>query len=401
MKILQLTNKVPLPAHDGGAIATLTLAKGLAGAGCEVTLLAMNTSKHFVDPGIIEDFNRMNKVRIQAVPVDTSIRPLKALSNLLFSELPYNAVRFQSPAYARELENLLESDSWDFIMLENLYTCLYRDILDRYPSVPVLLRPHNVEYRIWERTAGLARGWKKIYMKLLARRIRKFETAQVNRYSALIPISEEDARQFNEMGNKKPTIVCPTGIDSFTEADHEEIAREGRSVGHLGALDWLPNQDGIRWFVRDVWPRVLTAVPDAVFNLAGRNAPRGWDHEIAGPGISFLGEISNAEAFITRQNVMVIPLFSGSGMRIKLLQYLSLGRAVVTTPVGSEGIGITPGYHALVETEPEQFAQQLIELLLDPEACRKIGQNGRDLIKEKYDNKLIINNLINFLSSLK
>ncbi len=412
MKILQLTNKVPYPPRDGGAIASFALTRGLAGAGHDVVLLAMNTTKHFVDVGthndVVETHDHaslqpipmINNVRWEIVPVDTRIRWQKALANLLFSRLPYNAVRFISEAYKLKLISLLKTEKFDFIILENLYTGLYLSDIRKNSSTPVIFRPHNVEHEIWARTVKISSGPKKLYLNILASRIRKFELSCINNYEAIVPITKRDGDHFTAFGNRKPMHILPTGIQFSDQAGPEGTA-SACTVAHLGALDWLPNQDGIRWFLTRVWPLVKNQIPEAGFFLAGRNCPSGFAKEVQSLGAVYLGEIEDAQTFIRQHPVFIVPVFSGSGMRIKLLDYLSLGKAVVSTSTGAEGIPVVSGRECLIADAPQEFAGALVTLLHSPDHRREIGKNASTFVAEKYNNRELISQFIDFLSGIK
>jgi glycosyltransferase involved in cell wall biosynthesis len=398
MKILQLSNKVPYPPRDGGSVATMALAQGLADAGHEVTLLAMNTPKHYVNPEELEQVRNSN-LRIVAVPVNTRINPLAALSNLLFSNLPYNAVRFRSARFANRLSELLDSEEFDFVILENLYTFLYKPVLDQHPRLKVIMRPHNVEHEIWQQTALGASGVKKWYLSLLASRIKRFELKQINQYNALVPISPADSKKFTEFGNRKPYHILPTGWDQ-TDIAAEPQTGAGQTVGHLGALDWIPNQEGILWFLKEVWPLVREKVPQAEFNLAGRNASPEFTSRVKSLGARFMGEIHDTGAFLRGQSVMVIPVFSGSGIRIKMLEYLSKGKAVVSTSKGAGGIALTPGREAFLTDEPGAFAYAVISLLNSPAERKSMGHQALQFVSKEYDNHALIQGFTKFLEGL-
>ena len=403
MKILQLTNKVPFPPRDGGAIASLTLARELTKSGHEVVVLAMNTSKHFIDehdvttdqdPSIF-----LPGLTFEIVPVNTSIRWSKALANLLFSRMPYNAIRFISGDYRNKLRRLLTENHFDFIILDNLYTGLYLTDIRSCTDSPVVLRPHNIEHEIWARTAKSSAGLKRIYLTILAHRIRRFELSLINRYDALVPITSRDAGHFANFGNKKPCHVLPTGMDLPDQTLNYPVALRA-SVAHLGALDWLPNQNGIRWFIRLVWPVVRREIPGIEFHLAGRNAPHRFEAQVSSPGVVFHGEIDNASAFIRQHPIFIVPVFSGSGMRIKLLDYLSAGRATITTTIGAEGIPVVGGRETLISDQPEEFAHHIISLVRNPDLCREIGENAITFIKNNFDNQVLIGQLLEFLNTI-
>jgi glycosyltransferase involved in cell wall biosynthesis len=402
MKILQLTNKVPYPPRDGGAIASLTLARELARAGHDVTMLAMNTSKHFLEPGDSMEregpFLLLDGFRMETVSVDTTIRPMAALSNLLFTRLPYNAVRFLSEAFRRRLLELLEQETFDYILLDQLYTCLYINDIRQAVRTPLILRAHNIEHEIWRRTARSSGGLQRLYLTILANRIRRFELSVINRYDILVPITGRDAAQFGKMGNQKPMHILPAGMDIPSAAPADTPFTP--SVAHLGALDWLPNREGILWFIRNVWPSVREAVPGIEFHLAGRNAPESFRMETAAPGVVYYGEISDAANFIRQHPVFIVPLFSGSGMRIKLLSYLAAGKATVTTTVGAEGIPVTHGRETFIADQPRLFAEHLINLLKNEDLCHETGKQAVDFIRETYDNRKLIAEFLEFLNTL-
>jgi glycosyltransferase involved in cell wall biosynthesis len=397
MKILQLTNKVPYPPRDGGAIASLTLARELSNAGHEVIVLAMNTSKHFLESDQIPSI-KISGLRVDIVPVDTRVNWLHALFNLFFSRLPYNAIRFISEDYRTNLKILLAENDFDYIILDQIYTGLYLDDIRESTTTPVVLRAHNIEHEIWARTAKSSSGLKRLYLTILANRIRRYEFSLINRYDALVPITKRDADHFMKFGNTKPCHVLPTGMDlqEMPETSHSKAI----SVAHLGALDWLPNQDGVRWFISQVWPIVRSALPGIEFHLAGRNAPERFAAQISAPGVVFHGEVEDAATFIKDHQIFIVPLFSGSGLRIKLLDYMSAGRATVTTTIGAEGIHLTKGREAFIADQPEDFAKQIISLVQNPELCAEIGKNAREFIRTNFDNKLLISQLIDFLRTI-
>ena len=179
MKILQVTNKVPYPANDGGSIACMNLTRGFSLLGHDVTVLAMRTLKHRVSlnemPEVITD---MADFKIVDVPAKIS-RPA-ALINLIFSAKPYNAIRFISDKFKTELIKLLQEKQFDIVQLEGLYVCPYINEIRKYSNAVIVYRAHNIEFEIWERTAKLTNGWTKFYLKNLSKRIKRFEKKNLN-----------------------------------------------------------------------------------------------------------------------------------------------------------------------------------------------------------------------------
>jgi polysaccharide biosynthesis protein PslH len=395
MKILQLTNKFPWPSKDGGAIATLSMTKGFDELGHEVTLLAMNTSKHYVDlKKVPEEIKSLAK--IIGVEVETKVTVRGAMTNLAFSRLPYNAQRFVSPAFSEQLELLLRREKYDVIQLEGLYLAPYIPLIRKFSQALVSLRAHNVEYEIWQRVAANEQvSWKKRYMQILARRIKRLEVNTLNKYDVLVPITWRDSRILNELGNNKPVQIIPTGIDaSALTPDRQKL--EYPSLFHVGALDWAPNQEGLIWFFENVWSYLVQKYPELKFYLAGRNASSWFIKELEKHKVEYLGEIDDAYAFINSKAIMIVPLFSGSGMRIKIIEGMALGKTIVTTSIGTEGIDTTHNKNILVADTRQGFIEEIERVLNDRKLFGSIGSNANQFVRDHYDNKTIMKTLVNF-----
>lgn len=397
LRILILANKFPYPSRDGGSIATLNLARSLASAGHQVTLLAMNTSKHYSDPEQIPA-GLSQLITFISVPVNTDIRILRLVRNLLFSRLPYNAERFVSDDFSDALAGLLKKETYDIVQLEGLYLAPYIAKIRENSTALVVMRAHNIEHEIWNRMVAHQKGPKKIYLRLLAARIWKMEQDYPDRVDAVLPITSRDGAVLQRMGCKRPMHVVPTGVDADKLApDHSTL--EFPSVFHIGALDWIPNQEGLIWFFEEVWERVLQRFPDLKFYLAGRNAPEPF-RSLAYPNLIYLGEVDDAYAFIRSRAVMIVPILSGSGMRIKIIEGMALGKAIVTTEIGTEGIDTTDGVNILIANDPERFAEHVCRLVSDRALCLKIGENARIFVAGHYDNPAITRDLTGFYQKL-
>jgi len=296
MNILQVTNKVPYPANDGGAIACMNLTRGFALLGHDVTVLAMNTKKHHTElsdiPESVQDW-----ARFRLVDVPAGISALAATINFLFSGKPYNAVRFISDAFSKELKNVLEEKDFDIVQLEGLYVCPYIPLIRKYSRAKIVYRAHNIEHEIWERTATLTQGMKKIYLKILSRRIKIFEREFLNQYDLLVPITERDGIILDKLGNTRPAHISPTGIDTTVLIPHSKNL-EHPSLFHIGSLEWAPNQEGLIWFIDKCWPKIHEKFPDLTFYIAGRKAPDRLVRWFKAPNIVFMGEVDDAYRFM-------------------------------------------------------------------------------------------------------
>jgi len=384
MRILQLMNKVPWPPKDGGAIACMNMTKGFSMLGHEVTALCMNTTKHHVRVKDIPS-NIRSRAEFRLVEVPATISIIDAAINLLFSKMPYNAERFISEDFSRELVKLLTEKHFDIIQLEGLYLCPYIPVIRKHSDALITYRAHNIEYEIWERTAKLSKGLRSKYLRNLSKRIKQFEISYLNQYDILIPITDRDGVILDELGNSKPRHTSQTGID-FASLVPTAKKLEFPSLFHIGALDWAPNQEGLVWFFNHCWGPLKTENPQIKFYLAGRNAPEWFEKIIKLDGVEYLGEINDAYDFINSKAIMVVPLFSGSGMRIKIIEGMALGKPIVTTDIGTEGIPTQNGNNILIANNDTQFIDAINRLIHDRALADQIGKNAIGFIQEKFDN---------------
>jgi polysaccharide biosynthesis protein PslH len=395
MKILQICNKAPYPAKDGGAIAVLNLSEEFAMADNQVTILAMNTSKHKSDIRSIPPYYA-EKIRFIYVPVDTQIRPFKLIWNYFFSTLPYNAVRFKHKKFEQELTKLLLQESFDFMQLEGVYLLPYIPILRQLSNAKIVYRAHNIENEIWARLAKESGNpLKRFYLSSLSRRFEKFERNLLNSYDLLVPISQRDNLKLNILGNSKPSHVSPTGIPIRNFCKPNALLQTG-SLFYIGALDWYPNQEGLSWFIDHVWKTLKEKNSGISFHVAGRNSPKWLRKKCVDNHIEFLGEIENAQDFFDSYQIMVVPLFSGSGMRIKIVEAMARSKVIVTTTIGAEGLAIENKVHAIISDTPQSFVDEISCILENYDYFKKLEENAYKLAQNNYSNSKIGSELINF-----
>lgn len=394
MRILQLMNKVPWPPKDGGAIACLNMMKGFSMLGHEVTVLSMNTSKHHISINELPATIR-KQADFFLVEVPASINWVEAALNLVFSDLPYNAQRFISDEYTQQLVQLLTVRTFDVIQLEGLYLCPYIPYIRKYSNALIAYRAHNIEYEIWDRTAKLSKGIRSKYLHNLSKRIKRFEISYLNAYDLLVPITDRDGIILDSLGNTKPRHTSQTGID-FASLVPTAKKLEFPSLFHIGALDWAPNQEGLIWFFDHCWPRIHSENPDLKFYLAGRNAPEWLERKLKLNGVVYLGEINDAYDFINSKAIMVVPLFSGSGMRIKIIEGMALGKPIVTTDIGTEGIPTEDGHNIMIANDADQFIESISRLINNRTLFDEISRNAIGFIQEKFDNLSQASALIDF-----
>ncbi len=395
MNILVITNKLPYPPKDGGAIATLSLAKNLAEHAKSIDILAINTSKHYFDIDKIPA-ELTKRVGFADYYINTDLKLTKLVLNLLFSKYPYNAERFLEKGFGEKIKEQLRQKKYDIIQLEGLYVMPYIDVIRSETDALVAYRAHNIEHEIWQRTLNQTNGFvKKTYIKILSNRIRKMEKSYINKYDLLVPITDRDKNKLSEFGNTKPSLTISTGINTELYQVSQEPA-EPNSLFHIGALDWSPNQEGLLWFIDNCWAKIQKQNPNIKFYIAGRNAPDWLKKHFDKKNIVFLGEIDDAHAFMNSKMIMVVPLLSGSGMRIKIVEAMALAKPIVTTDVGIEGIHAENHKHAVIANTADQIAEQIISLTNNPKKIEEIGNNAKIFVSENFDNLAISKKLYDF-----
>ncbi len=398
MRILVLSSKLPYPPKDGGAIATLSLLKGLAALGFDVTLLSFNTRKHYYPeellPGDLTD-----SMKIYTVNADTTISLFGAMTNLLFSRKPYIARRFENAAFHQKLSEILKEQSYDIIQMEGPYMASYLPLIRKFSRAKVVLRAHNIEHEIWNgRWQKETNPLQKVYLRNLTKRIKKLETDLLQKVDAVLPISGRDEAVLQRLNSGIKTCVVPTGIDSTSyPADGNQHTKD---LFFLGALDWVPNQEGLKWFIDKVLPLIDQTKPGISIHVAGRNAPASFVKLLNHRMIQYHGEIEDARTFMLDHGIMIVPLLTGSGIRIKILEGMAMGKCIITTTTGAEGIPAIDGKHLFIADDPETFKNTLFRVMKNDALAGEVSASAKKLVQEKFDTFAISSRLGEFYNKL-
>jgi polysaccharide biosynthesis protein PslH len=392
MKILQICKKFPYPLKDGESIAVTYLSKALADLDCEVTLLSMNTTKHYVDiDQLPSDFTHYKQ--IYTCTVDNRVKWHKAFKNLFSSE-SYHISRFVSEEFNEQLIGILKSNKFDVIQLETMYLTPYIDAIREHSDAIVSLRAHNIEFEIWERISENTKSpIKKLYLNYLTDKLRKYELKKLNDYDYLVAISDRDLFKFKTLGYKNGAMSSPVGLDLKLYNNYLSSTEKPKSLCFIGALDWMPNLDGLYWFLDNVWGEVIEKYPDAEFHIAGRHTPPEL-LTLRKKGVVVHGEVEDSKAFIIKYGAMVVPLFSGSGMRVKIIEGMALSKCIISTSIGMEGINVAHKHEILVANTKEEFVRVIDDIFAHPEKIQLIGKNALKYVQKTYDYKKIAHDLL-------
>ena len=399
LKILQLCLRVPLPPYDGATIAMYNLAESLTASGAAVKMLSFNTKKHFMDANSI-DAALLDKYKLETVFLDASVNAWDAFTNLFKPNESYNIVRFDTETFHQKLKELLQSETFDFILFEGLFLSPYLQTVRTFSKAKCILRAHNVEWLIWKRLAKATKNpLKKTYLYFLSDRLKRYENKVINNFDAIVAISEQDKNLFLRDGCNIPIEVAPTGMNTAKYNNIEQMDADSLSLFHLGSMDWLPNIEAVDWLLKDIWPMIQQKSNKVQLFLAGKNMnPKYFN--IKSENLIVAGEIKDALKFMENKQIMVVPLLSGGGIRIKILEGLAAGKVIVSTSTGAEGINYSDKKNILIADTPEDFTKTILSLLNNPNLLNNIAREAQILARTQYDNILIGKKLAGFLKTI-
>lgn len=392
MKILQVSKKFPYPLKDGESLAIVNMAKGLKSNGAEVSLLAMNTLKHFYkDPEIPKELSVYSE--IEKVTIDNRFKWTKFLFSF-WSKDSFIAKKYHSNQFKNAIINILSNNEFNVIQLESIFLAQYIPIIRKHFSGLISLRTHNVESLIWERMAKNAHFLNKWIYSRVARKLKQFEIRNLKNPDLVIPISRPDNLVFMEWGVKVKSKIIPVGIETLKYNQITVKEKKTLQIGFIGALDWMPNIEGLDWFLKFVW-KPFNLGKYAHLNIAGRNMPNTLKKKNL-HNVTLHGEISSAIDFMMNNHVLIVPLLSGSGMRVKILEGMALGKVIVTSTLGAEGIPVNNGENIIIADTPSVYAEKIIELATHYEENLHIGVAAKSLIHSKFSNQNLGKQLINY-----
>jgi glycosyltransferase involved in cell wall biosynthesis len=256
---------------------------------------------------------------------------------------------------------------------------------------------HNIEHQIWDRLAeNETNPVMKMVYRVNKKQLARLEKTILKKVDGYMTISEPDYQYFQNTAENVPGIVIPFGIDMDNyELEDDYIASDKPSLCHIGSMNWSPNIEGIEWFLDEIWPLVHQEHPDLQFTVAGHGMPAQL-MERKDENVEFVGTVPDANEFMLDHDIMIVPLLSGSGVRVKIVEAMALGRVVITTSVGAEGLDVVNGKHLFIADTPEEFLAVIDKCIQTPDLCSIISENARDFISLHHNNELITDKLLDF-----
>lgn len=297
------------------------------------------------------------------------------------SRYPVDLWKWRVPAVRDQVRAVIAGADVDLCIADFLFAAVN---VPFDSAVPVVLFEHNVEYLIWQRLCALeSRPWRRALLEIEWRKLRAREAEACARADLTIAVSEDDRTRLAELAPGSRTAAIPTGVDTsyFRPVEHAE------RPAHLvfsGSMDWHPNEDAVVYFVDAILPRLRASMPDISFTVVGRHPGEHLRAIADRAGITLTGTVDDVRPWIAQGAVYVVPLRAGGGTRLKIFEALSMGKAVVSTTVGAEGLTIESGRHYVAADHPAAFADAILSLLREPTRRRQLGEAGRRLVQEHY-----------------
>jgi sugar transferase (PEP-CTERM/EpsH1 system associated) len=379
MRILWIKTELLHPLDKGGRIRSYQMLRSLSRQH-HVTYLclddglaapdALERAREYAQEVVIVPFR---------APAKTSPAFFVALLRNLLSPLPYAVARYRSPALRAEVRRLAASA--DLIVSDFLFSSL--NVADGLPA-PTVLFEHNVEATIWQRHAAVPQNFlRRAYMRLQWRRMARHEAHECRRFSHVVAVSAIDAEIIRREYAAASVGYVPTGVDLGYFSASRPRPRDSHKVVFVGSMDWMPNDDGIRWFAGEVFGRIQERIPDARLTVVGRSpSPDMRALAARNPAIEVTGTVPDVRPYLERAAVSVVPLRIGGGTRLKIYELMAMGVPVISTAIGAEGLPIRHGEHLLVADTAEEQVSAICALLTDPASAELLAANALRHVQE-------------------
>ncbi len=307
---------------------------------------------------------------------------LDLLTNL-GSQYPYAIRKYESPLMRKEIVERTAAGSVDVVICDFLAPAIN---VPRTLPCPSILFQHNVEAMIWKRHFEVQTNpMKKNFLRGQWRKMEKFESEMCRRFDSVVAVSREDRELMQKVYSADAVFDVPTGVDVdfFTPSGREQT--DQYNVVFTGSMDWLPNEDGIRYFTDQILPIIRKSIPEMSLTVVGRNPYPGLlELSKRDPSVVVTGRVDDVRPYMERAAAYVVPLRVGGGTRLKIFEAMAMEKAIVSTTIGAEGLPVSDGNELRIADTPEDFATALVELLKTPDLARAMGHRAGEIVREKF-----------------
>ncbi|EMA44813.1 glycosyltransferase [Halococcus saccharolyticus] len=383
MNVCFCTHRIPYPPNSGGRAETFGIIEGLVDRGHDLQLIS------YCDD--------TDQARAMESAVGCTVQPVAGLPNRtprnlaanVFTREPLPVMKARTTEYTAAVEATL--DRADIVHLHALQTSHLASSLG--DDTPTVIRFNNVKSTIYRQYARYTNNpAKAAYAFLQYRKTRQFEGAIPQESGLTLTITAEDRDRLRQYGAGGRIEVLPAGVD-LSQFEPATVDSDPDRITFFGSMDYHPNEDAAVWFVEEVLPRIRAELPDAVVEIVGKDPTDAVAALDAVEGVTVTGFVEDIHTYIDRASVVVIPIRVGTGVRMKALHAMAMGKPMVTTPVGIQGIDVEDGRHVSVAEDASSFATATLELLSDPERQRRYARNARRLIETNHDWTTIVREL--------
>jgi glycosyltransferase involved in cell wall biosynthesis len=390
MKLLWLSCNALFPLNRGGNIRTYNILKKLKSRH-NITYLSYLDDSYMPEIKIKENMRQCCNELIyikEQWERKYSFRFYTSLIKNIFSTYPYVISKYYSRSMRDLCISTLKQNFFDIIICDFLFPSIF---LPKFYHADSILFQHNIEANIWQRHFKIETNiLKKWYFYFQWLKLIKYEKAVCQRFKACVAVSEGDEKTLKNFGVLN-TGVIPTGVDTHFFCSKSPEERPFNLV-FTGSMDWLPNEDAVVYFADFIFPKIKRSIPQATFTIVGRQPS---EKVIAlgkvDPSIEITGTVEDVRPYIDRSSVYVVPIRIGGGTRLKIYEAMSMGKCVVSTSIGAEGLEYEDGENILIEDDADDFAKCTIRLLSDNQRRNQIGESARRLVKNKFDWGIVAN----------
>jgi glycosyltransferase involved in cell wall biosynthesis len=392
MRVLYLTNKPIYPLVDGGCKAMESFLSCLLENKWEIEHLCISTEKH---PFSLAAYpaELQKSIAIDSVFVSTKIKLRKAFLALIKDE-SYTMTRFQSLQITNKLKQIIETNRFDLVILESLYSTGSLDFLRRQSNLKIIVRTHNVEHQLWEeKSIKSTNPFKKWYLSILAKQLRKYEIDTLQKVDGIATISQQDEYDFKQLTIETPICTIPVAMPNL----EKRIDYSPDTFFFIGSMNWEPNKEAVQLLLNTIFPLIKKEIPSAQLILAGSFMPQDLlIHQQE--GVQIVGFVDDLKLFFNSNGILLSPIQSGSGVRIKLIEAMNMGLPIISTSKGA--VGIPQEGQLIIEDNPNEFAQKAVKLYRDSILRAELGAKAYDFASKNYSTKSIARSIREFVDTL-
>lgn len=390
MHILFLTNLPPYPIDNGGKIKSYTTLKSLAAIGHDVDLVCFNEKKEIsleTEVELKKYCNRLKVIYLKLTTAENKGYMMKMAIKSLFSQLSFGLYKYCCTEMSNFLRELAKTEKYDCIYYDHLQLCVYKELLDElFPESKSILDEQNCEALIMSRYAQNTRNWiKKIFLRLETYKLRKFEIQSITSANKCIVLSQEDYSALNGMcGTEFSHEIIPVGVPDRGLKKNCDDVNGHLNILFIGTLTWEPNNHGMIWFLKNVVPLLEEHKLNYTLYIVGKNPSEELRKlTVSYENIVITGYVDSVDAYYDMCHCMVVPLFIGSGQRVKIIEAFSKGMPVISTSIGAEGLNYTNNVDVLIADDAETFVEKIV-LLQNDKTRQGLAYGGRTLFEERY-----------------